>query len=110
MRALALDLIASGLGVVATVQRPAPDDTVISTRGIWITAPLEETRPYGTDFQRREPRRVFALPRAAVPTLPRGSTIVAAEYPGGAIKVWRVDGLDPSNVPEQWRAIVVEAS
>ncbi len=110
LRALALDLTASAHGVAATVSRPAPDDALIVTRGVWITTPLEETRPYGTDFQRRDPRRVFALSRATVPTLPRGSVIVAAEYLGGAIKVWRVDGLDPQVVPEQWRAIVIEVA
>src|SRR6185436_16430516 len=108
LRALALDLTASAHGVTATVSRPAPDNAPIVTRGIWITFPLEEPRPYGTDFQRREPRRVLALPKSALATLPRGTIIVAADRVGGSIKTWRVDGLDPQVVPEQWRAIVIE--
>jgi hypothetical protein len=108
LRALALDLTSSAHGVTATVTRPAPDNSPIVTRGIWITSPLGESRPYGTDLQRRDPRRVLALPRSAVSTLPRGSIVVAAEAPGGAVKVWRVDGLDPTVVVEQWRAIVIE--
>lgn len=110
LRALALDLTSSAHGVVATVTRPAPDQAPVVTRGVWITTPLEEPRSYGTDFQRREPRRVLALPKATVPTLPRGSIVVAADVVGGSIKVWRVDGLDPQVIPEQWRAIVTEAS
>ncbi len=108
LRALALDLTASAHGVTATVTRPAPDNTPIITRGIWITTPLEEPRPYGTDFQRRAPRRVLALPLSAVQTLPRGTIIVALDRVGGSIKVWRVDGLDPPIIQEQWRATVIE--
>jgi len=108
LRALALDLTSSAHGVTATVTRPAPDQAAIVTRGVWITFPLEEPRPYGTDFQRREPRRVLALPKSALATLPRGTVIVAADRVGGSIKVWRVDGLDPQVVTEQWRAIVTE--
>jgi len=108
LRALALDLTSAAHGVAATVTRPAPDNAPIVTRGVWITIPLEEPRPYGSDFQRREPRRVLALPKADVATLPRGSIIVALDRVGGTIKVWRVDGLDPQIVPEQWRAIVTE--
>lgn len=107
-RALALDIVSSALGVAATVTRPAPDQAPIVTRGTWVTTPLEEPRPYGTDFPRRDPRRVLALPIAAVPTLPRGTIVVALDRVGGSIKVWRVDGLDPQIVPEQWRAIVSE--
>jgi hypothetical protein len=108
LRALALDLTSSAHGVVATVTRPAPDQAPIITRGVWITTPLEEPRAFGTDFARREPRRVFALSKATVPTLPRGTVMVAADRVGGSLKVWRVDGLDPQVVPEQWRAIVTE--
>jgi hypothetical protein len=108
LRALALDLNVSAHGVDATVTRPAPDNAPIQTRGIWVTTPLEEPRAYGTDFQRREPRRVLALARSAVPTLPRGTTVVAAETIDGTVKTFRVDGLDPMVVPEQWRAILIE--
>src|SRR5687768_3198209 len=95
LRTLALDVTASVHGVAATVTRPAPDETPIETRGIWVTSPLEEPRAFGTDFQRRAPRRVLALPVSAVPTLPRGTLVSAPDQSGGAVKVWRVDGLDP---------------
>lgn len=108
LRALALDLTASAHGVVATVTRPAPDQAPIVTRGVWITTPLEEPRAFGSSFARSAPRRVFAINKSAVPTLPNGTVIVAAERVGGSIKVWKVDGLDPQIIPEQWRAIVIE--
>lgn len=106
LRALALELNFTAHGVAATVTRPAPDNAPIATRGIWVTSPLEEPRAFGTDYARREPRRVFALAKSAVPTLPRGTVIVAAETLGGATKTWRVDGFDPQEVQEQWRAIL----
>jgi hypothetical protein len=110
LRALVLDLnLTNQVGSVpATVARPAPDDAPIATRGIWVTSPLEESRAYGQDFQRRDPRRVFVMPKSAVPTLPRGTIVTAAEVEGGTSKTWRVDGLDALDVPEQWRAIVIE--
>jgi hypothetical protein len=94
-------------GVDATVTRPFPDTTPITTRGVWV-APMDESQPYGTDYRKREPRRVLALPRADVPTLPRGTVIVAPEAPGGANVNWRVDGLDSSVVPGHLRAIVIQ--
>jgi hypothetical protein len=107
LRSLAFSLNLSAHGVDATVTRPAPDNTPIVTTGIWLQ-PLEESRPYGTDFQRREPRRVLVLPRANVPTLPRGSAVVAPETRGGTPITWRVDGFDRAVDPDYWRAIVVQ--
>lgn len=110
LRALALDLTSSAHGVTVTVTRPAPDQAPIVTRGTWATTPLEEPRPYGTTFQRNKPRRVMALPRADLPTLPVGSIILAAEFGSSTIKVWRVDSLDAQIIVEQWRAIVIEVA
>ena len=70
-------------------------------------APVAESVPYGTDFQRREPRRVLAVKRADVVTLPRGTVITAPEKLGGADKTWRVDGLEREIDAYYWRAIVV---
>jgi len=108
LRTLALEINLAAHGVSATVTRPAPDDTPVSTTGIWYTQPLDETRPFGTDFQRREPRRVMALPRADLSTLPRGTTIVAPETIGGTDKTWVVDGLERVEA-DTWRAIVRQA-
>lgn len=106
LRTLALNLQLSAHGVAATVTRPTPDDTPISTRGIWLR-PADDPQPYGTDLRRRDPRRVIALPRADVPTLPRGTLVEAAEITGGAALTWRVDGFDQVAEVDHWRAIVV---
>ena len=97
----------AAFGVPATVTRPAPDNTPIVTTGFWVS-PLDEARPFGTDFQRREPRRVFVLPRATVPTLPRGTTVLAPQMAGGAIVTWKVDGLTEAVDPDHWRAMLVQ--
>lgn len=94
LRALASDLTQSILGVPVTVTRPVPDDTPVTTTGIWTTAPLEESRPFGTDFQRRDPRRVLALPRRTLTTVPRGTVILAPETPDGDPQTWVVDGVE----------------
>jgi hypothetical protein len=105
LRTLALELNLAAHGVAATVTRPFPDNTPIETTGIW-QRPLDETQPIGTDFTRREPRRVLVLPRSVLSTLPRGTTIGAPELAGGPVLAWRVDGLDRANEPDTWRAIL----
>lgn len=105
---------AFGLPIVVT--RPAPDDEPIATVGLWISSsdqdkrgaqPLDEVRPIGSDFQRREPRKVLAVPRDAVLTkFPRGSFIQAADALGGTVRTWRTDGFDRVE-PDVWRVIVV---
>lgn len=109
VQTLRLDASFSVLGVPATVTRPAPDDTPIATTGIW-QSPLEEDAPFGTDLNRREPRRVLALRRDSVPTLPRGTRVLAPEKPGGANKAWSVDGLEQRVDPHCWYAILVVTS
>jgi hypothetical protein len=96
LRSLVLELNQAAHGVNATVTRPAPDNAPIATKGIWRVAPLDERQPYGTDFHNRVPRRVFVLSRSDVPTLPRGTVVVAPEVMGGADKTWKVDGLEPT--------------
>lgn len=94
LRALAADLTQQILGVPVTVTRPLPDVTPVVTTGIWTTTPLEESRPFGVDFQRSDPRRVLALPRRTLASVPRGTEIAAPETPDGAVLTWIVDGLD----------------
>lgn len=106
LRSLVLELNQAAHGVGATVTRPAPDDAPIATKGIWRVVPLEEAQPYGTDFHRRVPRRVMVLGRDVVPTLPRGSLVVAPETMGGVDKTWKVDGLEPTE-SDHWLAIMV---
>lgn len=106
LRTLVSDLNFRVHGVAATVTRPAPDNTPVVTTGIWLSPPLEEPRAVGTDFQRREPRKVLALPRNVLSKVPRGTTVVAPEAIGGANKTWRVDGYDRVE-GDHYRVIVV---
>lgn len=76
VRALCLETHFDVYGVDAVVTRPAPDDTPIATRLIWMT-PQPDDLPRGGVFQRQEPRVVVALPRASVPTVPIDTTILA---------------------------------
>jgi hypothetical protein len=79
----------------------------VVTTGIWQTFPVEDFQPYGTQFQRRDPKRILALPRNVLDELPRGSTIVAPERHGGPNKTWLVADLDRLEA-DHWRAIVTE--
>ena len=109
VRALVLSLNQSVHGVPATVTRPSPDDTPITTTVLWPSAvPNQEDQPYGLDLGRKGPRRVMAISRADVPSLPMGTTIVAPEQPDGANVTWRVDGLERVEA-DTWRAIVMLA-
>jgi hypothetical protein len=93
LRALTLSLNFELLGLEASVTRPAPDDTPIATRGIWVD-PVTEDVPVGLDLQRRIAKKVMALPRADVPTAPRGTVIVMAERHAPSLpRTWRVDEL-----------------
>jgi hypothetical protein len=93
IRSLVLEVNQLAHGVDVVVTRPAPDNDPIETRGIWLT-PLTEDVPIGMDFQRREPIRVIALSRLAVPTVPRGTVIVAPEKAGDDDEEWLVDGVE----------------
>lgn len=86
-----MDPIFSAFGVPATVTRPAPDDTPIETTVIWSPPDTVES-PGGAVFQRADQRRVLTVRRDEVPTVPRGTQVVAAERDGDDIQHWRVDG------------------
>lgn len=103
LRALALDLNFAAHGVPVTVQPPDSDE--IETRGIWVT-PISEDVPIGSEFSRREPQRVMALSRLAVPSVPKGTVIQAPEKSGDEIAVWRVDGLERKDA-DHHRVIVI---
>lgn len=108
LRTLSLSLVMAAHGVSATVTRPAPDSTPVSTTGLWLTTPQDEAQPYGVDISRRDPRRVLVLPRADLSSVPRGTSISAPEVLGGAAKTWRVDGIDQVQ-GDHWRVLVVPA-
>jgi hypothetical protein len=106
LRTLVRDVSFDTLGVDATVTRPYPDDAAIPTRIVWIR-PAAEDAPFGGDIQRRTARRVLALRRDEVPTVPRGTVITAPDPEGGAARQWRVEGPDRVDTATV-RVIVVE--
>ena len=106
LRTLALDVSFGVHGVSVTVTRPS--EAPIATAGIWLQ-PLEDQRPFGTDLQRREPRRLMALRRDAVASLPRGTLVSAPETDGGSTKTWRVDEIEQAVDPQTWRIALVQA-
>jgi hypothetical protein len=104
---VAFEPLLDAFGVPATVTRPAPDNDPIETVGIWLL-PHNMDEPIASGFQRREPVRVFALSKDAVPTLPRNTRIEAPERAGGDIRVWVVDSADFDD-PDHTRALLVRA-
>src|SRR3990172_77306 len=90
-----LNLSVHGVAITVTVPNCAP----VATSGIWHQ-PLAEPQPTGTDFRRREPRRVLEIPRTTeLPDVPRQSVIEAAERSDGTARTWRVDGLERVDDP-----------
>lgn len=81
------------MGVPAVVTRPAPDDTPIETSLIWVSA-ATISDPSGSPFQRREAIHTAAVRRSVVPTLPKGTRIVAPEVQGGVSRTWKVEHPD----------------
>lgn len=104
LRVLVCDLVQEAFGVSATVTVPMGNP--IETTAIWITEPRDDAQPVGTDLMRRSPRRILAIPRTALPALPRGSLIVVADAHGGVAQSWRVDGFERVD-PQFFRVIVV---
>lgn len=93
------------LGVAAAVTRPGLDFTPITTTVIWGIEPVGDGQPYGTDFHRGEPRRTLTIAKADVPTMPRGTVIIAPEVEGESAKTWVVDGIERA-LADQWRVFV----
>lgn len=99
VRALALDVAMATHGVDAVVT--VPGGAAVSTRLIWLVAP-DDVAPVGRDLQRRDPRRVGAIPLdASLPDIPRGSLVVAA-LPGATdTRRWFVEGVDQAQADQQ---------
>lgn len=76
-------------GVPATVTRPA--SAPILTTGIWVPMAAVDS-PDGADFGRRETQRVMAFRRDDVPTIPKGTIVLAPEVTGGPVLRFVVDG------------------
>src|SRR3990167_3916030 len=107
LRALVRDVNFATHGVAATVTRPAPDDAPITTTVIWLV-PVADQAPGGAEMGRMDHRRVLAVRRDEVPTVPRGTRISAAELPDGTVLDWIVDGTDRVE-PGHVIVLVVEA-
>lgn len=98
----ALDPAMAAFGLPIVITRTPPNDTPVTTTGIWMsTLPGahfssgmdDELQPFGRDFQKFDPRRVLSVPRtASLSQVERGSTVLAAEMAGATPKLWRVDG------------------
>lgn len=94
-RTAAVDVNFDVHGVPATVTRPAPNDTPVSCTVINRVESLQERRPFGGDFQKREGRRVMSFKKEDFATqLERNTSVVAPERKGGADKTWVVDSID----------------
>lgn len=93
LRTLVRDLNFSAHGVAIMVTLPDVDETPIETTGIWLT-PVTDDVPTGLDFRRRDVRRVMALSKGDVDSVPRGTIIMAPESSGGPTLRWRVDGIE----------------
>lgn len=90
VRTLVVDLNWAVLGVPITVFL-AGVPAGIETRGIWLTYQPEEL-PTATNLKRGVPRRVLALRRDEVATVPRGTFIEAPPIAGAENQTWIVDG------------------
>lgn len=88
----------------ATVTRPNAA-AIIGVTVMWVS-PSVGVGPVGMDLQAVSSRRVMVLPRSTVPTLPKGTVVVAPEYDGGALRVWVVDEFAQIEY-DHWRAVVV---
>jgi hypothetical protein len=110
LRSVVRDANFAAHGVAATVTRPWPDDTPITTTGIWCTPglsrPFIEAVPGDFDLQRRDRHRVMALMVKDVATLPKRTRIDAPEVDGGPVLAWRVDSTEYADALHR-RVIVV---
>lgn len=92
-------VILEAFGVTAMVARPAPDDEPIETTAVWLP-PVTEEQPTGAEFSRRARVRTLCLPRSVVPTVPKGTRIVAPETDGEEPREWVVTALESLDVDE----------
>lgn len=103
-----LDGILFAFGLPATITRPAPSDTPLTTTAFWVDE-IEEEQPFGMEHQRRDPRRVIGLPRtAALPEVEPGTRIVMAEEQGKPTKTWQVEGYESPAESDAWWVVVRE--
>lgn len=104
LRDLALERCLWAHGVDVTVTRPAPNDTPISCRAMWLTQTTND-RPIAAEFTRRDNRHVMVIDRLDVEELPAGTFIIAPERMGHRNFSWLVDGHEETQA-DQHRVIL----
>ncbi len=88
-------------GLPATVTLPGGQP--VASTAIWLSPiPVETT---GVILSTDRPQAVLALPRAAVPSMPRGTLITVAEMNGGPGLAWIVEAVENER-PDEWRVVV----
>ncbi len=83
---LSLAMDAFSVSAVVTVKFQNP----VNTRGIWLP-PEFAGFDIGDEYHGRAPKRIMSISKADVPTIPRGTTIVAPEAAGEDAKTWEVE-------------------
>lgn len=99
------DALAAPFGVSATVD---PDGAAIETTAIWVDASVIES-PVGQNFQGAEARKVLALSRDEVPSVPQGTVILAPLRKADTPRRWQVDSTVAVDA-DQTKVLVIEAS
>lgn len=97
------EAVLAAFGVEAEVT--VPGGTPVGTRVAWMP-PVSVEAPAGEAFRRVEARRVVAVPKSAVPQLPRGTVVFAPEEQGGTPSAWSVDEVQRV-YSDHYRATVV---
>lgn len=93
LQRLATDLAYDAHAVAAVLYLP-DGSPPIKAEGNWLQS-IEDEPPTGREYNTREPRRIMALKRSAVPTqLPRGTIIDAPELIDGTPRRWQVDSFE----------------
>lgn len=106
--AIGMQAMFATMAVDGVLTMPAPNNTPLDIRAIWLT-PEAPVQPFGQDLGRVDPKRVLAIQRTAtLPSIPRGSVIVAPETEGGTDKTWRVEGVPSAVTADEIRVFVVE--
>ena len=82
---LSLAMDAFSVPAVVTLKSENP----VTTRGVWLS-PEAVGFDVGDEYQGRAPKRIMAIGKSDVPTIPRGTKIVAPEESGEATKTWEV--------------------
>jgi hypothetical protein len=82
-------LAAFGASAVVTL----PDAEPVTATVVWMP-PSPDLVPAGLELQAVQVRRVLAIPRATVPSVPRKTTVVVPEIDGGSPRAFMVDAIE----------------